>query len=626
MSAITGIFYRDGRKVDPDQMKKMNDRLSHRGKDGSAIWCQGSVGLGHQMLWTTPESLQEKLPFHDEKAGLVITADARIDNRKELSQELFIEDKENVSDSYFILKSYEKWGEKCPEYLLGDFAFAIWDENEEKLFCARDHMGVKPFYYYLDDEMFVFGTEIKAILTLEDVPCELNKLKMAENLCLVFDDKKITFYDKIIRLVPANFLFMDNKNFNIKKYWVLDIKKEINLDSNEEYSDAFLEIFTEAVKCRLRSTFPIGSLLSGGLDSSSIVGTAQKILSKTSNNKLETYSATFEKTPECDEQFFINKIIEAYDVKPHFVEADKLSPLSQVNKVLWHLEEPYFTVNFYFHWHIHQQAQEQDVRIMLDGLDGDTTVSHGKRFEFDYFKSLKWIKGLKEVYMHSKRTKSNILKRHLFTYFLLPLIPEFIIRRLPITVPDMGSFNLINNDLARETNVKEKVKIYGNKYRMARSSKSFHYLILNAGILQYILEIVDKSAAAANIEERYPFFDKRLIEFCLALPLEQKLNNGWSRIIMRRAMKNILPYEIKWREDKAMLGPNFRKNLLIYEKNLIENLLFNKEYLIKDYVNIISLHNIFSRFISKKPTNTLSLFGVVTIVLWIQKIFHNRFE
>ena len=118
MSAITGIFYRDGRTVDSKLIKKMNDKLSHRGKDGSNIWCEGPIAFGHQMLFTTQESLQEKLPFHDKKARLVITADARIDNRKELSEELEIEDKENVSDSYFILKSYEKWGEKCPEHLL----------------------------------------------------------------------------------------------------------------------------------------------------------------------------------------------------------------------------------------------------------------------------------------------------------------------------------------------------------------------------------------------------------------------------------------------------------------------------------------------------------------------------
>jgi asparagine synthase (glutamine-hydrolysing) len=148
MSAITGIFNRNGLEVKPELMKKMNNRLSHRGLDGSGIYCNGPVAMGHQMLKTTPESLHEKLPFHDEKTGLTITADARIDNRQELSEKLGISDRVDVPDSYFILKSYQTWGDKCPEELIGEFAFVIWDEINESLFCARDHIGVKPFYYY----------------------------------------------------------------------------------------------------------------------------------------------------------------------------------------------------------------------------------------------------------------------------------------------------------------------------------------------------------------------------------------------------------------------------------------------------------------------------------------------
>ena len=151
MSAITGIFRRDGKPVNPETNQKMNDTLAHRGPDGSRVRCKGSVAFGHQMLHTTPESVQEVLPFENKNSGLVITADARIDNRKELSEELGLENNIEVSDSQFILKAYEKWGEKCPENLLGDFAFAIWDKNREILFCARDHMGVRPLYYYLSD-------------------------------------------------------------------------------------------------------------------------------------------------------------------------------------------------------------------------------------------------------------------------------------------------------------------------------------------------------------------------------------------------------------------------------------------------------------------------------------------
>ena len=161
---------------------------------------------------------------------LVITADARIDNRAELSEELGIRDEEDVSDSYFILKAYAKWGEDCPDKLLGDFAFVIWDKKEEKLFCARDHMGVKPFYYYLDEDMFVFGTEIKALFEVEGVPREINDLKVAFHLANT-PDKTFTFYENILRLSAANNIIISRNEANKKRYWVLDLEYNLKLNS-----------------------------------------------------------------------------------------------------------------------------------------------------------------------------------------------------------------------------------------------------------------------------------------------------------------------------------------------------------------------------------------------------------
>nr|WP_319374713.1 lasso peptide isopeptide bond-forming cyclase [uncultured Methanobacterium sp.] len=627
MSGITGIFRRDGKDADPADIKKMNDKIAHRGPDDSRVWCEGPVALGHQMLHTTQESLHEILPFEDAESGLVITADARIDNRKDLAPQLGIEDNEYVSDSYFILKAYEKWGEKCPEELLGDFAFAIWDKNKERLFCARDHMGVKSFYYYLSDEVLFFASEIKALLFFPEVPLKLNKLKMAESLCLLFSDKKITFYENILRLSPANTITLSNNHVDICTYWELDLNNEIRLNSDEEYANAFLEIFKDAVNCRLRSAFSMGSLLSGGLDSSSIVCTARELLSENKNQHLKTYSATFNDTPECDEQHYINKVLEKGELSPYFIEADKLSPLSQIDDILWHLDEPHFAVNFYFHWHIHQLAMKNGDRVILEGFDGDTTLSHGERFEIDFFKSLKWFKCIKELYLHTRLTKRNIFKQHILQSLILPFFPEFagdLLKLVPFfPLRTIGTFNLINENLAKETNIKENVKNQENQYRLARSSKSFHLLKLNSGV-QYVLELIDKSAAAASLEARYPFFDRRLVEFCLALPIEQKINNGWSRIILRRAMENILPEEVQWRKDKGKLGSNFRKNFLLFEKQLIEDIIFNQSYLIKDYVNIASIRKIYGKYVSNKGTSVLSLFGVITIALWIKKTFRQN--
>ena len=206
MSGIAGVYYLDGRTVDSADLERMVDILAHRGPDGAAVWCEGSAGLGHRMLHTTPESLHEELPLVSAYGDLALTADARIDNRGELLSALRIDrPHEEVCDSELIIEAYKKWGERCPERLLGDFAFAIWDGRNRRLFCARDHMGVKPFYYYRSYRLFAFASEIKALLCLPDVPHKLNEVQIADYLLdNYYEDKAVTFYEGILRLPPAH--------------------------------------------------------------------------------------------------------------------------------------------------------------------------------------------------------------------------------------------------------------------------------------------------------------------------------------------------------------------------------------------------------------------------------------
>ncbi|AXV38674.1 MAG: asparagine synthase (glutamine-hydrolyzing) [Methanobacterium sp. BRmetb2] len=634
MSAITGIFYRDGRKVDPDQMKKMNDRLSHRGKDGSAIWCQGSVGLGHQMLWTTPESLHEKLPFHDEKAGLVITADARIDNRKELSQELSIEDKEDVSDSYFILKSYEKWGEKCPEYLLGDFAFAIWDENEEKLFCARDHMGVKPFYYYLDDEMFVFGTEIKALFCVLEIPKKLNEIKIADYLLYMFNDKEITFYEDIYRIPNAYYMTIHSNKTILNRYWELDINKEIKFNSNEEYAAKFKEIFFEAVKCRLRSYSQIGSLLSGGLDSSSIVCTASEI-NKGKENNIVTFSAVFDEVPQCDERQYINEVLSKTSVESHFIYADQFSPLCNYKEFFWHFDQPFYAPNLFMHWKLFEKAHEKGINVILDGFDGDTTILKNNNYIVDLAINMHFQTLYNELKVLSKYSNKNLIT--LFTERIIgPLVPEFIKENLLSKQNSLFSkwnrnnkYEFLNNEFLENFAIIERYHArYEDKLKKANNYKKYHNFRLNSGSFQFILELVDSVSAAFNIEPRYPFFDKRLLEFCLALPDNQKHHLNWDRIILRESMDNILPSNIRWRLKKSNLGPNFERGLLLFEKNRILNLINDNE-LVRNYADL----NYLKETIEYINTNNfdhvslINIWKILTLNLWLKEtkiIFKNK--
>ena len=299
MSGIAGIVYFDGTRVEQDILEGLIDAISHRGPDQKRVFIDNSVGLAHCMLWTTPESLHETLPFVSRDERLIITADARIDNRDELLATLDTYGKrsDEVADSELILSAYEKWGEHSPERFLGDFAFAIWDQQTQTLFCARDHFGLKPFFYYHTPEVFVFASEIKALLTLPFVPRQLNDLQIAVHLALGPIDKAATSYKFIHRLAPAHAIVASAQGLSLRNYWQLDPTKEICLGSDEEYAQAFRDIFTKAVECRLRSAFPVGSFLSGGMDSSSVTCVARDLLRNQNKGPLSTFSALMPDVP-----------------------------------------------------------------------------------------------------------------------------------------------------------------------------------------------------------------------------------------------------------------------------------------------------------------------------------------
>jgi asparagine synthase (glutamine-hydrolysing) len=593
MSSIVGICYRDGRKVKPEQIKKMNNRLSHRGPDRSAVWFNGSVALGHQMLWTTPESLNEKLPFFDEKTGLVITADARIDNRKDLSDKLDIDDIVNVSDSYFILKSYEKWGEECPEHLLGDFAFAIWDENEEKLFCARDHMGIKPFYYYMNDDIFVFATEIKALFTISEIVIKLNRLKAAFYL-IGIDDNKSTFYENILRLIPAHFIKLDQNKCTFRKYWELDSNLQVVMDSDEDYINTFRQIFAEAVNCRLRTAFPIGFELSGGLDSSSITCMAKKLITRNktiNSNKINTFSYILKDFPQSDESYFINKVVEAGGINPKFIQVDKLSFLKNMNTILWYQDQPFISAFMTYLWCLCKKAQENNIRILFSGNGGDQVISFGTNYFKELAVGLNWIKLVREI-----NSYSNIVNKSFYSILLekvlFKLVPDYV--KQIIKPKTEKRLNFLNDKFVKDLHVDLYLKdLYLDPFNDANTPKKFHYYLINNPLNIHILEMFDNTTNASSIVPVYPFLDKRLIEFCYSIPTDMKFKFGRSRYILRAAMEGILPEKNQWRPFKGNYSTIYQKNLISLDNNCLNKIICNNDDILKDFADLNNLQEVY---------------------------------
>ncbi len=634
MSAIAGIFLKDGGQVAEAELSCMAKRMEHRGRDGRHIWRQGPVGLVHCALHTTPESTIERLPAANSEGTIVITADARIDNRLDLIESLGLKGPHSqITDSELIRAAYEAWGTECAAKLIGDFAFVIWDASRQQLFCARDPMGVRNFYYFNSPRLFAFGSEIKALVCLKDVPRELNEVRVADFLVNMFDDREITFYKDVKRLPSASTLTVSRERVRIDRYWTLDAAKELKLGSDSEYAEAFRDIFTQAVQCRLRSAFPIASTLSGGLDSSAIACLAQKLLAA-KGESLHTVSAIFPGAPTADldaidERRFIQAALATGHFQPHYIRADELSPMRQNDRMHFHLDEANFAPNLYLHWAMFEEAAKYGVRVLLDGFDGDTTVSHGFARLPELLFSFRWGTLAQELRLIRRNLlPSSSVRRIFWNLCVKPSAPAwaFGLRRLlrGRVREWKGNPTLIEPSFARSIGIDLRVQqMSASRQFRPKNTRECHLEGLTDPTYAFALEVADKSSAAFGIESRYPFFDKRLIEFCLALPADQKLGQGWNRMVMRRATEGILPPEIQWRPKKGNLSSNFYRKFLDFEGATLEEVVSSQEpACFGKFVSKPAMQAAYQHFQSEPMRNNqqaVQLFAAVNLALWLRQ-------
>ncbi|MEA5466121.1 lasso peptide isopeptide bond-forming cyclase [Leptothoe sp. PORK10 BA2] len=673
MSGIVGIYRLDQSPAESNELRQMVDALAHRGPDGVDVWCQGSIGLGHRMLWTTPESLHEHLPLV--KGELSITADARIDNRSELSQILSLPDRplEKISDSEFILAAYEQWGHDCPEHLIGDFAFVIWDGRKQQFFCARDHFGVKPFYYYYQpDCAFAIASEIKGLLCLDWVPKKINEVRIADYLALMLEDKVITTFEDILRLPPASRMWVDATGIKVDTYWQLNPDYELKLESDEAYAEAFHKIFAEAVNCRLRSAFPVGSHLSGGLDSSSISCMARKILAETTGETLHTFSNIFDTVQECDERPYIHEVLKQGGYTPHYIHADTFGPLSDVEEIWKYEDEPLLGPSHHYPWRLNQAAHQANVRVIFDGFDGDTVVSHSLERLHELAFQHKWPEFAEAVEVASKNYQLPV--NYMLVYYGLPALRQLSKRGQWLTFAKSVDYihhrfqysrrslwmrqgirpvvfnktlrkfhrirrkkaddlakvgTIVNASFAKQICLRERIDQFTPKPNFPMPVRQKHWQEMTGGVLSLNLECVDRCAAAFGLEARHPFLDRRLVEFCLAIPSDQKFRGGFGRMIMRHGLNTILPKTIQWRGDKANMSANFLNGLLNINRPLFEQVLNRDQHLVLKYINPDTWHSAWQRLkqypgsnktINSTTKDNLIVWRATVLALWLQRM------
>jgi len=618
MSGFVALFDRDETGLAREDLRAMLSSIDHRGPDGSGAWYGDGVGLGHQQLRSTPESGFDDQPYRDD--GLTVVGDVRLDNRGELFETLDINDeRRRVPDSHLLLAAYRRWGKHCPERLIGSFAFVIWDADAEVVFCARDRFGVKPFYVYPGDDVFAVASEMKALLTLPFVSPAVDEVKIGDFLEGTFHDKERTYYQSLRRLSPAHAMLVRRDDVDEWQYWDLDPTRTVTLESDAAYERRFRELFEQAVDCRLRSSGTVGTALSGGLDSSSITVTARELLPE--QKPLPTFSNVYDDIPSADEREFIESVTSRDGYSPHYVFLDDVGLFEDRERMFEHYDLPPHDTMHHSIWERLKHADDANVDVLLEGALGDSATGYGLGLFAELLRTGRW----RHLYRES-RAKADLLgvspRRVLFHHAVKPLVPDPV-RQVHSKLKGWGEIYEPDNptldpEFVERIGLQDRLRDAGSDESVFReTARRRQRRSLLYGTITASLETTDLTFAAFGVEPRYPFTDKRLVEFSLAMPPSQQLSDGWTRSIVRRSLSDLLPEKISTRQGKTDMSEAVGNSLLL-ERDGLQRAVENPTEL-EPYLDTAEFRAAFERFPDETDTHDVrALFRALSLTHWLE--------
>jgi asparagine synthase (glutamine-hydrolysing) len=558
MSGIAGIMHFDGALVAPGLVEKMTSAMAHRGPDGIHHWVKGSVALGQCMLHTTPESLEENQPLSNEDECLVLVMDGRVDNFEELRRELLGRGAvlRDSSDAELVLRAYEVWGAQCPDRIIGEFAFFVWDERRRNLFGARDAAGTRHFYYHAGRDWFGFASEIKGLLATSLIAVRLNESRLLDYLVEEFDrdDQIGTFYQDIVRLPAGHAIEVSAQGVKTWRYWEPGNLPVNKFASQEECAEAFLDQLRVAVKCRLRSNGTVGAMLSGGLDSSSIVGLIRKEFRGDLQQPLKTISLIREDRENCKDWQHILEMLKEGWIDPVILTS---AGAGEGGKACLDnfaaVDEPFALSHGLVYSMVYEAAQLQGCRVVLDGMAGDL-LFYGVDRSLDNILRGKMLGRLPDIFAAFGRHGFENGARTVMIRSLAAVAPpsvRAVYRRL------REKRRVLHDDLALLR--REKVIPWlSEKRRQARqeevaiqlgNDQAAHARSFTSGLLSFAHEVYGQIAFASGVEPRSPFSDRRMIEFAIQMPVAAKLGVPWYKNLMREATAEVLPETVCRRCD-----------------------------------------------------------------------------
>lgn len=558
MCGIAGIIAPKG--FDPHTLMSMTHLVSHRGPDGFGFaYAERNtqapveiihdenrvpnlsypvIGLGSRRLAIVDLSPQGNMPMKSSDGSCCVTYNGEIYNYRELRVELEREGHRfhSETDTEVILEAYLEWGEECLQHFNGMWSFALLDQRLQRLFCARDRFGVKPFYYALFDGCFYFGSEIKQILHASAMPRVANARTVYHFLDRgLLDHSPETFFEDVRQLPGGHWLTLDlsaSLSPVVQRYWELPLQPQEQM-SDVDSIEEFRSRFETAVKLRLRSDVPVGSCLSGGLDSSSIICEAQRVAPE---RHFHTFSACFEE-PALDERDFISAVVKATNGAVHWTFPKQEGFWRNIEAFLYHQDEPVASTNVYAQWCVMQEAQKQGIPVLLGGQGADELLCGYQKYRYFYLWHLFQARDsrfLRESRLWLRNgTRSWWTITDASNYFPAPLRRAFSsIRRL---CPSQFKKELREPQLM----------LGAGKSLGDRQKTDVMYTSLPA-----LLHYEDRNSMAHSIEARLPFLDYRLAEFAINCPPHLKMRDGWSKWVLRQAVAGTLPDKVRLRKTK----------------------------------------------------------------------------
>ena len=569
MCGICGIVNRDLQApVGPHTLKKMTDVIIHRGPDDEGFHIKQNVGLGMRRL-SIIDLVTGSQPIYNEDFSIVIVFNGEIYNHDVIRGDL--ENKghrfKTKSDTEAIIHAYEEYGVDCAQKLNGMFAFSIWDENKKRLFIARDRIGIKPLYYYVDDKRIVFGSEIKSILQVPQVPREVEPKALDTFLTFEYIPSPLSIFKGIYKLPAGHWFLFENGQVKIQKYWFLEYKA--TQKSESELVDELRELLFDAVKIRLMSDVPLGSFLSGGLDSSSIVA----MMSKSMSEPVKSFSIGFDDSTY-NELPYARTVAKHFGTD-HYEEIIKPDAVDLTEKIINQLDEPFGDFSVFPTYLVSQMARKH-VTVVLSGDGGDELLAGydtyiAERIAKRYTKLPSFFrKGMLEPFINmlppTDKKKGLINKAKRFIEGAqLPAELQHV--RWMIFLQDAEKQLLYTDDFSRGLKGHDPNRFILEKLGHISSTEPLdqqEYIDITTYLVDDILVKVDRMSMAVSLEARVPLLDHRFVEFAATIPGPLRLQGKRTKHILKQAMAGILPDFIINRGKEGFSIPikNWMKNEL----------------------------------------------------------------